>query len=144
VVELTMIVVATSGVAGFLRAMRGLGFPALLVTTMQFALRYLAVIADEAQRMMRARDLRGRPRRLRDRARVAGAIIGTLFLRSSARAARVAQAMAARGFTGDMPTFRLPPVSAADECVCVLVVVFFWAVQAAGYRGWWGGGSAGG
>ncbi len=128
VVELTMIVIATSSVVGFLAALRRLGMPPLLVTTMQFALRYLVTIGEEAHRMMRARDVRGRPRRIVSRARVAGAIIGTLFVRSSARAMRVAHAMAARGFTGELPTLRPCPLPASHLVVCLLGAGLFWVV----------------
>ena len=135
VVVLTMTVIATSGAVGFLAAMRRLGAPPVLVTTMQFALRYVATIGDEARRMMRARDLRGRPRRVATRARVAGAIVGSLFIRSAGRAMRVAHAMAARGFSGDLPTLAAPPLRARDVVACLCVVALFWGVALAARGG---------
>ncbi len=86
-----------------LSALRQLRVPALLVTVLSLTVRYLAVLPEEGQRMTHARDARGTPPSLGRRARVAGAMIGTLFLRGFERAERVGYAMAARGFTGTLP-----------------------------------------
>jgi len=86
-----------------LSALRQLRVPALLVTVISLTVRYLAVLQEEARRMTQARDGRGLPPSLGRRARVAGAMIGTLFLRGWERAERVGQAMAARGFAGTLP-----------------------------------------
>ncbi|MGD2136594.1 MAG: cobalt ECF transporter T component CbiQ [Gemmatimonadales bacterium] len=91
------------GVIGFqrvLRALQSLRVPRLFVTLLSFMWRYIGVLADAAMRMMRARDSRGRPPELRRRARVAGHMAGSLFLRSFERAERVGQAMVARGYDG--------------------------------------------
>lgn len=74
------------------------GVPTLLVTTLALMHRYLFVLADEAQRMQRARASRTlvRPRRF---AWVLPAeIVGRLFVRASERAERIYLAMCARGW----------------------------------------------
>jgi len=58
--------------------------------------------------MMRARDLRGMPPTVRQRAHVAGCMVGSLFLRSFERSERVSVAMQSRGFTGSLPVPRWP------------------------------------
>jgi cobalt/nickel transport system permease protein len=91
---------ATTRFEDTLKALQQLRAPAIFVTLMSFMLRYLFVLGDEAQRMIRARDSRGKVRELRRRVRVAGSMIGTLFVRSYERSERVAMAMVARGFDG--------------------------------------------
>ncbi len=86
-----------------LAALRCLRVPGLLVTVLSLTVRYLGLLAEEAGRMGQARDARGIPRSLHRRARVAGHMIGALFLRSWERAERVGQAMTARGFSGTLP-----------------------------------------
>lgn len=74
------------------------GVPPLLVTTLALMHRYLFVLADEMQRMLRARRSRsfagGRGAAWRGAAQVGG----QLFVRSSERAERIYAAMCARGF----------------------------------------------
>lgn len=98
---------ALTASVGFTRvvdAMRALHMPRLLTQTIAFAFRYLHVLANESIRMLRARDSRsaGSGGTLWWRARVLGAMIGTLFLRTLSRSERVYVAMQARGFGGDV------------------------------------------
>ena len=86
-----------------LQALARLRTPAIFVTLMALMLRYLGLLEGKAARMMRARDLRGTPPTLRQRAHVAGCMVGSLFLRSFERAERVSVAMQSRGFTGLLP-----------------------------------------
>jgi cobalt/nickel transport system permease protein len=88
---------------GLLQALARLRAPALFVTLMSLMLRYLELLEGEAMRMMRARDLRGRPPTVRRRAHVAGCMVGSLCLRSFERAERVSVAMQSRGFSGLLP-----------------------------------------
>jgi cobalt/nickel transport system permease protein len=96
---LAMIVLsATTSFADLLSALRRLGLPSLLVTVLALMYRYLFVLLDEAERMALARSSRtfspGRVRTWQSSA----AIAGGLFVRSSLRAARVYDAMCARGW----------------------------------------------
>lgn len=72
--------------------------PALLVTTLTLMHRYLFVLADEAQRMQRARASRTLVRPPRWAWRWPADIVGRLFVRASERAERVYLAMCARGW----------------------------------------------
>ena len=87
--------------------LRKLRLPQVMVAIIGFMYRYLGVLGDEAGRMNRARaarsadpDGRGGGRILW-RARVTGAMVGSLFLRSYARSERIYAAMQARGFEGE-------------------------------------------
>jgi cobalt/nickel transport system permease protein len=88
-----------------LRAMR---LPPIMVSIIGFMYRYLAVLGEEARRLMRARDARsadpagGGGGTIRWRATVTGRMAGTLFLRSYERSERIYAAMQARGFEGEL------------------------------------------
>ena len=87
-----------------LAAMRGLGMPAVLVNTLQFMHRYLHVLTDELDRMLKAR----RSRTFRRTGRLDWGLltgcIGILFLRAFERGERVHAAMLARGWDGTIRT----------------------------------------
>lgn len=90
-------------------ALRALRVPAIIVSIISFMYRYLAVLTDEAGRMSRARQARsaqaphGRSGgSIGWRARVTGAMVGSLFIRSYERSERIYAAMLARGFSGQL------------------------------------------
>jgi cobalt/nickel transport system permease protein len=87
-----------------LAAMRGLGMPAVLAATLQFMHRYLYVLTDELDRMLKAR----RSRTFRRTGRLDWGLltgsIGILFLRAFERGERVHSAMLARGWDGTIRT----------------------------------------
>jgi cobalt/nickel transport system permease protein len=117
-----------------LQALQALGLPAILTTLTAFLLRYLGVLEDEASRMMRARDARGTaPGRrgglpLMTRAAVAGHLIGSLFVRSYARAGRISRAMQARGFDGTLLRVERHPVPASSWCAGAVFLLTLVAV----------------
>lgn len=107
-VQGVILLIGTTRFSDLLWGFRCLGFPHALVSTIGFMYRYLFVLADEALRMIRARAARS-PRRphaprpsLRWQGRVAGSMVGSLFLRSLERSERVFSAMAARGYDGQV------------------------------------------
>lgn len=93
--------------------------PGTLVAIISFMVRYLSTLQDETQRLMRARSARsgqlavGRSSggNLIWRARVAGWMVGSLFLRSMERSERIYAAMLARGYTGQMKKLSSPPLT---------------------------------
>ncbi len=94
-----------------LAAMRSLRAPRLLVALIGLMWRYLFVMVDSAERLLRARESRSAasPRpglrsggRLAWRARVTGGMAGSLLLRSIERSERVYAAMLARGYDGEV------------------------------------------
>lgn len=114
-VALGVLLTATTPAVELVRALRSLGVPRVLASTVLLAYRYIFVIAEEAQRLMRARDARsGALPGYRAggsvgwRGRVLGAMVGSLFLRSIERSERVYAAMLARGYDGTSRTLEPP------------------------------------
>lgn len=121
-VQMAIMLAASTPFPDLLAAMRAVHMPRLLVAIIGLMWRYLFVLADEALRLMRARDARsGTPPHpagrvggsLAWRARVTGGMAGNLFLRSFDRADRIYAAMAARGYDGEIRTLPPPPLTAA-------------------------------
>lgn len=109
-VQVALLLTFTTPFHGLLDALRELRTPTILVAIIGFMYRYLAVLGDEAHRLLRARTSRsafGEDGRgggtIAWRAKVVGSMVGSLFLRSYERSERIYAAMQARGFVG---TFR--------------------------------------
>lgn len=135
-----VILVATTPAVELLRALRSLRVPALLISTISFAYRYLYVVGDEAQRMIRARDSRSATipgaragRSVAWRAGVAGRMVGSLFVRSLERSERVYAAMQARGYHGELRFLHNPPLPRTDLALGAALVAYGALVQAAAY-----------
>jgi len=99
---------ATTGINDLLWGLEKLRMPRLLVSIVGFMVRYMFVLADEVLRMMRARASRSpvlpgvkRPGVIWQ-GRVAGMMVGSLFLRSLERSERVHDAMLSRGYDGEV------------------------------------------
>jgi cobalt/nickel transport system permease protein len=81
-----------------LRVLRRVRVPALLITTLALMHRYLFVLADERERMGRARASRSFARSRRFAWATLATVAGQLFIRASERAERIYDAMCARGW----------------------------------------------
>lgn len=81
-----------------LRVLQTLRVPSLLITTIALMHRYLFVLADEADRMRRARASRTFKRQRRFQWSALSTVVGQLFIRASERAERIYDAMCARGW----------------------------------------------
>ncbi len=99
-------------------ALDSLHMPGTLVAIISFMVRYLSTLQDETQRLLRARAARSGQMAgtasggsLIWRARVAGWIVGSLFLRSLERSERIYAAMLARGYAGQMKKLSPPPLT---------------------------------
>lgn len=110
-VQMAILLTATTQFPDLMHALRHLRVPSVLISIIGFTYRYLFTLADEARRLLRARAARSaRPVRgqgggtLLWRARVAGSMVGQLFLRSFERSERVYKAMVARGYRGQLLT----------------------------------------
>lgn len=107
-VQFAILLTTTTRFPDLLWALGALGVPGPLVSTIGFMYRYLFVLADEANRMLRARSARSvGPREgvgpsVLWQGRVAGAMAGSLFLRALERSERIYGAMLARGYDGKM------------------------------------------
>ncbi len=108
-----LVLVGTTSVAGVASALSGLGAPRALVTQLVLLYRFAFVLAEDALRMRRARDLRSFGSRGTELAR-AGPFLGNLLVRTWERASRIHRAMAARGFDGTLPPRRPLWLGAAD------------------------------
>jgi cobalt/nickel transport system permease protein len=95
----TVILLAqTTPFGEMLAVLRRARVPALLVTTIALMQRYLFVLADETERMGRARASRTFTRSRWFAWRTAATVVGQLFVRASERAEHVYDAMCARGW----------------------------------------------
>ena len=135
-VIVAVVLMATTEAPALLRSLRALRLPRLLVASIEFAYRYLFVVTDEASRMLQARASRSAAvegRRsggsVRWRARVAGNLVGTLFVRSLERSERVHAAMLARGYDGEPRQLDAPALDRAAVVVAALMVLYGCAVQ---------------
>jgi len=131
-----IILTATTPALELLRAMRALAVPRILVATVSFMYRYLFVIADEAQRLLRARDSRSARLEGRKcggsiwwRAGILGHMVGSLFLRSYERSERVYAAMQARGYDGEMRFLWDRAWRVVEIIVAVALVLYMAGVQ---------------
>ncbi len=96
---LTVILVSnTTPFSKILHVLKMVRVPGLLITTIALMHRYLFVLADEAERMRRARASRTFARGRRFQWRTLSSVVGQLFVRASERAERIYDAMCARGW----------------------------------------------
>ena len=141
-VQLAILLVATTQFPDLLHALRHLRVPQILVAVIALMYRYLYVVGDETQRLLRARDARsaratGHPAggSLLWRARVAGSMAGQLFLRSYDRSDRVYNAMLARGYRGQVLALSPHVMVRRDWTVGAAAVALLLLVQAIGQLG---------
>ncbi|MBL8161343.1 MAG: cobalt ECF transporter T component CbiQ [Anaerolineae bacterium] len=117
-VQAALLLAMTTHFTDLLWALNSLRLPATLIAIISFMYRYLFTLREETERLLRARASRmaasptGRAGgSLAWRARVAGGMVGNLFLRSYERSERVYAAMLARGYKGQLRTLNAPPLS---------------------------------
>jgi cobalt/nickel transport system permease protein len=126
---------ATTEPDHILRSLRWLGVPRILVATISFMWRYVFVIGEEALRLMRARESRSAQPAgkaagsLAWRAKVAGHMVGSLFLRSLARSERVYVAMQARGYSGELRSLERFALTTRDVIVVAVTVAALLTIQ---------------
>jgi cobalt/nickel transport system permease protein len=94
----TVLLASTTPASELIRLLKRIHAPALLVTTLMLMYRYLFVLAEESQRMSRARSSRTFTHRRWPRWRAIASVVSQLFIRASDRAERVYSAMCARGW----------------------------------------------
>ena len=134
--SVTAAVLLTSTTPAFqlLAALRALKIPELLVVVVMLMYRYMFVLVDEAQRMMRSRAARsagtgrGTGGSVAWRAKVAGGMAGSLFLRTLDRTERIYMAMLARGYDGTIRQRAVPPVSGSAWAAMGVALTVFVAV----------------
>jgi cobalt/nickel transport system permease protein len=145
-VQAAIVLAESTPFPDLLAAMRAVKIPRLLVAIFSLMWRYLFVLADEALRLFRARSSRSSHSDIPElktggsiawRARVAGGMVGSLFIRAFERSDRIYMAMISRGYDGEVRSLPLPKLKTINlliMCVCLIalsaLLVFaylFWA-----------------
>lgn len=96
-----LLLLATTSFPGICYALQKLGLPEIFISQLLFLYRYIFVLAEEAMRMVRARNMRSFGAKGQG-VKVFMSIVGTLFLRTIERAERIYCSMLSRGFSGTM------------------------------------------
>ena len=94
----TILLAHTTPFTELVRVFQRLRLPWLFVTTLTLMHRYLFVLAEESERMRRARRARTFTRGRRFQWRALASVAGRLFVRASERAEKIYAAMCARGW----------------------------------------------
>jgi cobalt/nickel transport system permease protein len=136
---MAILLTVTTPFPDLMHGLRHLRVPGLLVAIIGFMYRYLFVLADEATRLLRARAARSAaPAEGRAggtvvwRARVAGSMVGQLFLRSYERNERVYNAMLARGYQGQLLTMSPHVMTPRDWLAGLGALLLLVVIQIAG------------
>jgi cobalt/nickel transport system permease protein len=140
-VSAAILLASTTSFPELLQAMRSMHIPQLLVAVFGLMWRYLYLMVEEADRLNRARVSRSgtypsaRSRKGGSplwRARVTGAMVGSLFIRSLERSERVYNAMLSRGYDGEIRTLIIKPLSSKaiwglvfSIALLILLILFF-------------------
>jgi cobalt/nickel transport system permease protein len=124
-IVLALVLLTSGPLEVSLKAAHSLKVPGLLVQLVLMSYRYLFLLADELTRLRVAVRTRG----FRNRAnwhsyRTVGNLAGTLLVRGSERAERVAQAMRCRGFDGRFRSLAAFRTSTRDVLALVLLLGF--------------------
>jgi cobalt/nickel transport system permease protein len=147
-VQMAILLTGTTQFPDLMHALRHLRVPRLLVAVISFMYRYLFVLAEEARRLLQAREARsarlapGHGLNLQKeggsipwRAKVAGNMVGQLFLRSYERSDRVYNAMLARGYTGHFLTINRHKITPKDCLYGLLALLVIAGIQLVGRLG---------
>lgn len=138
-VQMAILLTATTPFPDLMHALRHLRVPSLLVSIISFMYRYLFVLVEESQRLLRARAARSA--RLPGqrgggslvwRARVAGGMAGQLMIRSLDRADRVYFAMVSRGYRGHLLTMNRHTMTPRDWQLAALALASLLLIQLVG------------
>lgn len=138
-VQAAILLTTTTTFPDMAHGLRHLGLPQVLIAIISFMYRYLFILVEEAERLLRARAARsalppgGESPPLSWRAKVAGHMVGNLFLRSYERSERVYQAMVARGFQGQFLTFTPHTIKPKDWYALILSVLTLIGLQLAAH-----------
>lgn len=113
IVLLLMALLGTSAIADIGHGLDKLGLPTKLCLLLLFSYRYIFVISEEHQRLVRAAKLRGFQASTNlHTLRTTGYLFGMTLMKSWHRAERVRQAMLLRGFSGKFPSLNNSTVGA--------------------------------
>lgn len=133
-VQAAIVLATTTSFPDLMLAMRSVRIPRLLVSIFGLMWRYLFVLADEAIRLMRARQARSGEAEqpgfktggsLTWRAQIAGGMAGNLFLRAFERSDRIYMAMLSRGYDGEIRSEPLPEFTRINWTILAFTLLVF-------------------
>jgi cobalt/nickel transport system permease protein len=128
-VSATLVLVGSTGMPALCAGLSQVGVPRVLTAQLLLLQRYTHVLAEEALRMSTAHTLRAGPGR-RMTLTLFASLMGQLLLRAFDRAARVHQAMLARGFDGQLRQAEGRCWQGADTAFVALWLGYFALVRA--------------
>ena len=122
--------VSTTRFSNLLVGLQKLGTPELLVIQLGFLYRYIFVLIDKVQHMLRARASR-RLRNLgfRQEFRIASSMVGSILVRSIDTAENINIAMQGRGFDGRWRSLHRPRISSNDWVFAAVVCCFLLTLE---------------
>ncbi len=124
IVSSTIILIATTGMDNLAKALRMLRIPKIFVLQLILTYRFIAVLAEEVYRMIRAYTLRA-PGQKGIHFSSWGSFAGLLILRAYERAQRVYQSMILRAFNGEYNTGIIPKFRFSDINYVLIVCLLF-------------------
>jgi len=133
---------ATAPPFRLLEALRTLKVPAVLVAIVMLMYRYLFVLVDEAQRLLRARSARSASvgphsgGSILWRGQVTGRMAGSLFIRTLDRGERIYLAMLARGYDGTSRQAGTAPLGWARMLTTAGVLIAFASISGVSQVAW--------
>lgn len=123
-ISAALLLIATTSFPGICFALDKMRVPKIFVMQLLFIYRYLFVLAEEAMRIVRARNMRTFGKHGRG-IKIHINIIGTFLLRSMKRSERIYHAVCSRGFDGRIRLLRDYDFSPADVIFAVLSISLF-------------------
>ncbi len=136
-VTAAVVLTATTPPLRLLESLRALRVPHVLVAIVMLMYRYLFVLVSEAQSLMRARTARSAAISRKSggslvwRAKSAGGMAGSLFIRTLDRSERIYLAMLARGYDGTLRLTDTAPLGRRDIIVLGVSLFLFAAIAVA-------------
>ncbi len=128
-VQAGILLTVTTRFPDLIWAIGALHVPPVMVAIITFMYRYIFLVVDQAARMLQARRARSsrrkgfKPPGVVWQGRVAGMMVGNLFLRSLERSERVYDAMASRGYDGVPRTLRRYQMNSTDWLMLMVALL---------------------
>lgn len=141
-IQMAVLLASTTPFPDILMALRAYRLPRLLVAIIGLMWRYLFVLADEALRLIRARQARSAESihpgyrtggKVTWRAKVTGGMAGSLFLRSLERSDRIYMAMLSRGYDGEIRSLPHPKISVSAWAVLIIGLLLLASIYSIGF-----------
>lgn len=124
-VSTALLLIAVTSFPGICEALARLRMPKLFVVQLLLLYRYLFVLAEEALRMVRAREARSFGGRGKD-IKTFIKIVSILLVRSVERAERIFRAMLSRGFKGEIKTRKRHSLGYSDILFGAAFIILFY------------------